>query len=107
MHATCKQHFDSLHPLQAFDSIQEIDFSNSRYSTLIQRCAVQDLFRCPSGIYVLRIAVPVRLRAVFAKREIITAPTLKKRLMLPEFNSSLAHVIRNPLVHRLQLLFGL
>lgn len=33
---------------------------------------MQNLFRRPSGIYGLRIAVPVQLRHVFGKREIVT-----------------------------------
>ena len=32
---------------------------------------MQNLFRRPSGIYVLRISVPVQLRHVFGKREIV------------------------------------
>jgi len=41
------------------------------YSTLIQRCVVESLFRRPSGIYVLRLAVPAPLRAIIGKREIV------------------------------------
>lgn len=32
---------------------------------------MQDLFRRPSGIYILRIAIPAQLRHVFSKREIV------------------------------------
>ena len=34
---------------------------------------MQDIFRRPSGIYVLRISVPVQLRQVFGKREVVVS----------------------------------
>ena len=34
---------------------------------------MQDLFRRPSGIYVLRISIPSQLRLVFHKREIVVS----------------------------------
>ncbi|WP_363260457.1 DUF6538 domain-containing protein [Rhodoferax sp.] len=34
---------------------------------------MQNLFRRPSGIYVLRIVVPAQLRQVYRKREVIAS----------------------------------
>jgi len=53
---------------------------------------MQNLFRRPSGIYVLRIAVPAILRPVFGRREIV-ASTGTRELNLAKMvaGSQVAH----------------
>ena len=55
--------------LQLVDSIELIDLFAPRYSTLLRRCAVQKLFRRPSGVYVFPPTVPLHLRSIVGKRE--------------------------------------